>query len=100
MGKPTNKRQRPDHDDSVMKTNESKRVKKENDSKSSTSLKKEEIQMHEGTNYIDFNRNIYTFSNMREFMEQVFDDDRCTTKLIIESLVLLLLEVSCSFTNF
>jgi hypothetical protein len=76
------------------KTSGTKKAKRESSPTASTFSSNVEVKMHPNSKLIDISRNINAFRNMREFLEQVFDNNKLTPKLILQSLVLFLLEVS------
>lgn len=52
------------------------------------------VHLYEGTKLVDFNKNIHKFSNMRDFMDSLFETDTISADDITKSLILFLLETS------
>lgn len=87
------KRQRPEGE-ADNHVHAAKKSKKQAESKPASVAKTQQVLLHPRTDFVDFHKNIYAFSNMREFMEQVFEGGQRSKQNIVESLVLFLLEVS------
>jgi hypothetical protein len=75
-----------------------KKSKQSQESDGTTSSEKIKVRTYARTDLIDFHKNIHCFSNMRDLIEGIFDNEKFDHEGILNSLVLFLLQVR--FTSF
>lgn len=70
-----------------------KKSKQSDESEGTGSAKRIDVRTYSNSDQIDFHRNIKCFSNMRDLIEAIFDDEKFDHEIILKSLVLFLLQV-------